>query len=479
MIIIKNLTKSTNEKELFRDLSFTINSGDRLGIIGQNGCGKSTLFRIIAGSESADGGFIDSGKEIVHAMPQQIEVADDVTIGDYLDAELNPDVWRLLSEFDLIDIPLDSMVNRLSGGQKTKLLLVKTFAITSTTLLLDEPTNHLDTQTRRWLLGQIRSYRGIVMMISHDRAFLNACVTQILEIDPANHRSEITQGNYDTFKTAKAHWMENQVDDFRTQQKKKKDMLEWIALKRQEATVHPSPAKGRQLRQMENRLEREILAVEIAKPKIAKSMRSKDIAGEVHEGKMILRVKNLAKSFGAVRILGGVSFELRGKSHTRLVGENGSGKSTILKMIVGEIAPDSGTIEIGEGVRIGYFSQQLENLDENESVLATFMNIPGHSLSESRARTVLGAFLFGGESIFKKIRNLSYGERVRLQIALVLQKEYELLILDEPTNHLDITSREIIEDALLEYQGALIVVSHDEYFLRKIGIETDLTLLKG
>lgn len=291
MIILKNLTKSTNEKELFRDLSFTMNSGDRLGIIGQNGCGKSTLFRMIINSEYADEGFVDIGQEIIHLMPQRIDVADDVTMNDYLDPESNFDVWRLLSELDLIEIPMDSVVNQLSGGQKTKLLLVKTFSNASTTLLLDEPTNHLDTETKRWLVSQIRAYRGIVMMISHDRAFLNACATQILEIDPVNHRCAITQGNYDVFKEEKRRWLENQSADYKTQQKTKKDILEWIALKRQQATVHPSPARGRQLRQMENRLEREILAVEIAKPKTAKTMKAKDIGGDVHEGKMMLRVK--------------------------------------------------------------------------------------------------------------------------------------------------------------------------------------------
>lgn len=479
MIILKNLTKSTNEKELFRDLSFTLNSGDRLGIIGQNGCGKSTLFHIVAGTESSDEGFVDTGREIVHMMPQQIEVADGVTMSDYLDCESSPDVWRLLSELDLIEIPMDTNVNRLSGGQKTKLLLIKTFATSSTTLLLDEPTNHLDTQTKRWLVDQIRAYRGIVMMISHDRDFLNMCATQILEIDPANHRAEISQGNYDGFKEAKAHWMQNQFDDFRTQQKKKKDMLEWIALKRQEATVHPSPAKGRQLRQMENRLEREIISVEIAKPKTAKSMKSKEIVGDVHEGKMMLRVKDLEKSFGDKLILRKISFELRGKSHTRLIGENGSGKSTLLKMIVGEIDPDLGEVEVGERVRIGYFSQQLESLYGDASILATFMNISDHAFSESRARTVLGAFLFSGNSIFTKIRKLSYGERVRLQIAIILQKPCELLILDEPTNHLDIASREVIEVALQEYQGALLVVSHDEYFLQRIGIDLEVDLGKS
>ncbi len=476
MITLKNLSKSTNEKVLFRDLSITLNSGDRLGIIGQNGCGKSTLLRIIAGIDCIDAGLIDCGREVVSMMPQQIDVTPTDTIDDYLDSESNPSVWRLLSELDLVDIPMDTAVNQLSGGQKTKLLLIKAFSAPSTTVLLDEPTNHLDTQTRRWLVEAIRSYRGIVMMISHDRAFLNSCATQILEIDPANCRVNIVHGNYDVFKDAKAQWMHNQSDDFRTQQKKKKEMLEWIALKRQEATVHPSPAKGRQLRQMENRLEREILSVEIAKPKTGKSMKAKEFFGDVHNGKIMLRVKDISKSFDGIQILKEVSFELRGKSHTRLVGENGSGKSTLLKLIVGEIELDSGIIEVGESVRIGYFSQQLESLDEDANLLSTFMNIPSHPLSESRARTVLGAFLFSGESIFTKIRNLSHGERVRLQMAMVLQQEYQFLILDEPTNHLDIASREIIEDALREYQGALLVVSHDEYFLRRIGIDREVRL---
>ncbi len=476
MITLKNLSKSTNEKVLFRDLSITLNSGDRLGIIGQNGCGKSTLLRIIAGIDCIDAGLIDCGREVVSMMPQQIDVTPTDTIDDYLDSESNPSVWRLLSELDLVDIPMDTAVNQLSGGQKTKLLLIKAFSAPSTTVLLDEPTNHLDTQTRRWLVEAIRSYRGIVMMISHDRAFLNSCATQILEIDPANCRVNIVHGNYDVFKDAKAQWMHNQSDDFRTQQKKKKEMLEWIALKRQEATVHPSPAKGRQLRQMENRLEREILSVEIAKPKTGKSMKAKEFFGDVHNGKIMLRVKDISKSFDGIQILKEVSFELRGKSPTRLVGENGSGKSTLLKLIVGEIELDSGIIEVGESVRIGYFSQQLESLDEDANLLSTFMNIPSHPLSESRARTVLGAFLFSGESIFTKIRNLSHGERVRLQMAMVLQQEYQFLILDEPTNHLDIASREIIEDALREYQGALLVVSHDEYFLRRIGIDREVRL---
>jgi len=313
-------------------------------------------------------------------------------------------------------------------------------------------------------------------MISHDRSFLNLCATKILEIDPANKETRIVHGNYDVFKEEKAAWMERRREDYSLQQRKKKDMLEWIALKRQEATVYPSPARGRQLRQMEHRLEREIIVNEIAKPKKEIAMKSKDFLGDVHSGKLMLRLRDVTKRFGDHTILNGVSFELRGKSHTRLMGENGSGKTTLLQIITGSIDQDGGSVEIGDNVHIGYFAQELESLNENASVMETITNIPHHPISESRARSILGSFLFSGDSIGKKIRNLSYGERVRLQLAILLQQENQLLILDEPTNHLDITSREIIESALQEYEGALLVVSHDEYFLKSIGIDAEIRL---
>ncbi len=479
MISIKNLTKSTSEKELFRDLSFTLNSGDRLGIIGENGCGKSTLFRILLGTEQADEGAIDRAQEKILLAPQHIDASEHATLDSYLNPTENPEVWRLLSELNLIDIPLDTPIAQLSGGQKTKLLLVKTFSTPSTTLLLDEPTNHLDTITRTWLLKEIHGYPGIIVLISHDRTFLNACTTRILEIDPANKQTMFFEGNYDTYKKEKAAWKERQTSDYSTQQKQKREMEAWIVLKRQEATAHPSPAKGRQLRQMERRLEREILSKEIIKPRTGKEIMHKSFIGDVHTGKIIFRLKEVTKSYQETQILKGVTCELRGKVHARLTGENGSGKSTLLKILAGKISPDTGTVEIGENVHINYFAQQLESLNENASVFETFTSIPHHPLSESRARALLGAFLFSGDSIQKKIRNLSYGERVRLQLAILLQQDSELLILDEPTNHLDIPSREIIEEALRNYQGALLVVSHDEYFLKNIGIDIELILGEG
>lgn len=478
MIIINNISKSIGGKELFRSLSLTLNRDDRLAIVGQNGCGKSTLLRILAGFEEQDEGVITSTQEQIYLAPQHIDASANTTINGYLDVTEHPEVWRLLSELNLLDLPLDTAIGTLSGGQKTKLLLAKTFICPSTTLLLDEPTNHLDVSTRQWLLQQILDYRGIIVIISHDRAFLNKCATHILEIDPVNHRTMLFHGNYDRYKNEKKLWIEQQHDEYERQQKKKREMLEWLTLKRQEATAHPNAAKGRQIRQMEHRLDREILSQEVAKQKKTKDMANALFAGSVHNGKLMLRISHLTKAYEGHEVLRDISFELRGSVHARLTGDNGSGKSTLLRTIIGELTADSGSVEIGDNVRIGYFAQQLETLDKTRNIIQAFLNAT-NGFSESHARAVLGAFLFTGDHINTKIGNLSYGERVRLQLAIILQQEYQLLILDEPTNHLDIPSRESIEQALTVYKGTLLVVSHDEYFLKNIGIDVELSLRDG
>ena len=479
MIIVNKLHKATSEKDLFRDLSFTINSGDRIGIIGQNGCGKSTLLKVIAGIVEPDSGTVSTTHERILLAPQHIDNESDSTIGEYIDPYENTDAWRLLSELGLSATPLDTSIGELSGGQKTKLLLIKALSTPSSTLLLDEPTNHLDTATKKWLVNEVRSRPGAIIMVSHDRAFLDACANHILEFDPANDRTTMFTGNFTDYKKQKASWLEKQASDYKTQQHKKKKMMEWIVLKRQEASVYSSPAKGRQLRQMERRLEREVLSQEIAKPQSAKSIASSEFSGNVHSGKLILRLKDLKKSFGDNEVLKEVSLELRGSARTRLIGENGSGKSTLIREIMSSIDKYRDDIWIGPSVRIGYFAQDLNTLDLDLTVLDTFTSIPARPMSVAAARKVLGAFLFSGDSVSKYIRNLSHGERVRLQLAILLVQEHELLILDEPTNHLDIESRETIEEALKEYKGALIVVSHDEYFLNAIGIDLEYTLEDG
>lgn len=477
MIIANNISKSVPEKELFHDLSFILHRKDRMGVIGPNGCGKSTLLDIIAGKIQPDSGSIQSIGETMQSIPQTLEVPSTTTLEEYIDVMEYPEVWRYLSELGLIDLPLEVPVMSLSGGQKTKLLLVKAFSRPATTLLLDEPTNHIDQETREWLLDALRSFNGIVILISHDRAFLNTCVTHILEIDPANGRAVVYAGNYEAYKVQKKQWVEAETEKYILQQRRKKEMVEWITLKRQQASVYTDPALGKQLRQMERRLGREILQKEIGQPQVNELIRPAEFAGKTHAGKLMVRLQDVQKVFGEQTVIHNATLEIRGKTHVQVVGENGSGKSTLLKLITGELTPSSGKIEIGPNIQIGYFSQQLETLDVAKTVLETFVHTPG--VQPQKARAILGQFLFTGDMVNKRIRELSFGERVRLQLAQILQQQHELLILDEPTNHLDIPSREVMESALRDYQGALIIVSHDTYFLERVGIDEIVEMTDG
>ena len=478
MISLHELRMTTSEKELFRDLSLVLNTGDRLAIVGQNGCGKSTLLRVIAGLERPDSGSVDRTGEQMLLAEQQIN-SYSLTLNEYLELVDYPETWRFLSELNLLDLPIDTPIESLSGGQRTKLILARCFAQPSTTLLLDEPTNHLDSETRAWLVDRIRAYRGIIVLVSHDRAFLNQVATHILEIDAANHRTALFHGNYDAYKKEKAAWREREQEAYDLQQRRKREMEEWLVLKRQEASVHPNPAKGRLIRQMEHRLEREILAQAVHRPRKEKEIAGARFFGSIHTDKLMLRLANVQKSYDGREIIKDASCEIRGPERVRIRGGNGAGKTTLLRLIMNEIAPDHGTVEVGNSIRIGYFSQHLESLNEGDTVFDAFASKLRDRPSESRIRATLGAFLFTGDSIYKTIRHLSYGERVRLQLAILLQQEYQLLVLDEVTNHLDIPSREAIENALNEYEGALIIVSHDDYFVQQIGVQTELVLNDG
>lgn len=479
MLKVSGLQKSVHGQELFRELSFMANPGDRVAIIGQNGCGKSTLLRILAGAETADAGTVERVQEQVLYVPQHLDADATQTLNDYLDLAEYGDGWRLLSDLDMIDVPLDAPIAPLSGGQKTKLQLIKAFSCPSTMLLLDEPTNHLDVATQEWLIAEIKRFRGIIVLVSHDRAFLNHVATHVVELDAATRQAMVFHGNYDVYKEEKAAWRERQQEAYELQQKRKREMEEWLVLKRQEATVHPNPATGRLIRHMEHRLEREIERQQVLRPMVGKRMKSANFAGMVHQGKWIVRLVGVEKTLGSTRVLDGVSLELRGAARVRLSGENGSGKSTIMRLLAGEMAPDAGTVAVGENVQVGYFAQQLEHLDSKQTVYEAFRTGVTGSLSEGRIRAILGAYLFTGEAIEKRVGQLSYGERVRLRFAMMLQHEYQLLLLDEPTNHLDIPSREAIEAGLRAYEGAMLIISHDDYFAQAIGVTQEYVLQQG
>lgn len=478
MITIKNLTKHILGEPLFKDVSFTMHSGDKVGLVGPNGSGKSSLMKLLLKLDEQDKGTISIEHERIGYLPQDPHFEPEATIETFLNAA-HSNVDRVLKQVGLDKIKHESMIATLSGGQKTRVALARILLQNPTALFLDEPTNHLDTKGLLWLEEFLDQFKGIVLIISHDRKLLDTSVSKILEIDPANHSFIEYHGGYTFYKEEKKHRLEIQEGAYARQQKKKEHMENWLALKKQEARAHPDPSKGKQIRAMEKRLEREIYTQEILKPKDGGAIRGMELTGSTHQAKLIIRCTNVTKLFDDKIILSKINLEIRGNDRVLLVGENGSGKTTLLKIIAGDSNSDAGEVKIGEKVKIGYFAQEHEYLDPHKTVLEEFVSTDRLLSSEKDPRTILGSFNFHGQDVFKKVCDLSAGERVRLIFAKLTNQENEFLILDEPTNHLDIDSREIIEGALIKYEGAILAVSHDRYFIERIGFGKVIKLVKG
>lgn len=478
MILIRNLTKHIFNKSLFEELSLTIHENDKIGIIGPNGGGKSTLLKIIAGLEQANNGTIDIGKERIGYLPQEPEFESYDTVESFFAA---PDhkVEKVLAQTGLPHIDMTTPVTKLSGGQKTRISLAKVLLDNPSVLLLDEPTNHLDVSALKWLQKFIVEFRGSVVIVSHDRALLNNTVTQIVEIDSINNEVNKFAGNYDAYIQGKALLVEKKEEAYTAQEKKRKKMEEWIRHRQDIASAIPLPAMGKQIRMMKRRLEREVVSQEIDRPKQYQSFSKSSLSGDVPSSKLILRAAGISKQLAGKQILDGVDFEVRGAERVAIAGGNGSGKTTLFKIITGEWEADTGTVTIGPNINVGYFAQEHEILDPNRTVLEEFLATERLEIGNKDARKILGSFIFKGDDVFKKVKDLSLGQRVRLLFAKLMSQRNELLILDEPTNHLDIVSKESVEQALREYSGALLVVSHDRYFLEQIGITIALHLENG
>lgn len=469
MIAIKDVSITIAEKKLFEHLTITINSGDRLGIIGANGAGKSTLLNAIIGTVSIDSGSIALSKEEhIEYLKQDFVCNEDDTVYSFLGYD--EAVFSALAMVGLSDLPLDVSPLRLSGGQKTRLALAKIIIRKPTVLLLDEPTNHLDDETIQWFLRFLAKFRGTVIAVSHDRHFLNTMAMRILEIDPVNNRIECYEGNYDAYRAERAIRHASWQRHYEEQRKEEKRLHEWLAKKREQASVHPNPALGRMIRNKERYVEREIEAKRIAQPKDARTIYGGELSGEIHAHKLVIRMEGVEKYFADRAVLSGASLEIRGSARVRLSGANGSGKTTLLNIMRGAMVPDAGKIRIGNDIAIGYFDQEHAILDPKRTVLEEFQATERIGSAYQNARSILGRFLFSGDAVEKRVEDLSPGERVRLSFAKIMQQSNDLLILDEPTNHLDIPSREVIESAIIAYAGAVIVVSHDKYFLDTIGI---------
>ncbi len=494
---ISGLTKSFGIKSVFENVSFDIKSGERIGLVGENGAGKTTLLKCIMGTEEADGGSVkadngsvigylrqdfnyDSGtireemkeawkdvlfyKEKMELLERELESNHDNEdlILQYGQAQARfeflggygyeAETRKILTGLGFTDEDWDRDIHSFSGGQKVRINLAAAFVRHPDFLLLDEPTNHLDMVMLEWLEDYLRSYKGGILMISHDRYFLDAAATGIIDLE--NHRIRSSRGGYTRYLETKQNQDKAYEKAYEKQQEYIKETEEYI--RRYKAGIKSKQARGRESRL--NRLER------MEKPIHHKALDFHFLKVEESSEK-VLDIIHGEASYGNREIFKNLELHIKKGERVGLIGPNGAGKTTLLKMITGEHASGDSLIRIGNDVRIGYYSQEQERLHPELTVLDEVRD--AFDFGEQEARNVLGMFLFRGDDVFKKVALLSGGEKARLSLLCLFLERPNFLILDEPTNHLDIPTREIMEEALEAFEGTSLTVSHDRYFLDK------------
>ncbi|MBN2384437.1 ABC-F type ribosomal protection protein [bacterium] len=505
---VKDIKKSFGAVEVLRQVSFGINQGERIGLVGRNGSGKTTLFRIIAGLDKPDQGSFSVAKGLSLSYQEQIPFfPDESTVhavlrtafhkldpvrssirameqemarsGQDVDPQLLERYGELMHSFEQaggyeIEQRLDrvgqglgisrsmhtQLFQRLSGGEKTKVCLAKILLENPDVLLLDEPTNHLDIQALEWLEDFLSKYNGTVLLISHDRYFLDRTVTGIIELEDGQTTSY--PGNYSAYNTAVEQAFMAQFEAYKDQQKKIKAMRQAIVRFREWGRRSDDPRFFKKAFNMEKRIER---LEKIERPRTQKGMEL-ELTASSRSGDRVISIHNLDKTFGEIRLFENTDLTITYGERVALLGPNGSGKSTLFRTILGEVKPDRGEVILGSRVMIGYLEQEIA-FDDPSKTLVEFIR-ESLIVDETKARNILAAFLFYRDDVYKTIRSLSGGEKVRLRLCLLLHQENNLLLLDEPTNHLDIEARESFEESLLNYEGSMLFISHDRYFINKL-----------
>ena len=511
LLNVEHLYKYFNGQALLKDINFTVEDREAVGLIGINGCGKSTLLNIITGSEGYDktpeglGSVNIAGKASIGFLRQNIGLNSELTIGEEMKNAFAPlletldkmkflekkmadggdidsishEYAELSSYFEArdgyrIDVkikqvlngmgfgstPTDRVISTLSGGEKTRLALAKLLLEEPNLLILDEPTNHLDFETLMWLEDYLKGYKGAIIIVSHDRYFLNKVCTRICEIEQGRLTSY--RGDYSSYLVQKKMNSERQLKEYEAQQKEIAKLEDYVA----KNLVRASTSKMAKSRQhMLDRIER------IDKPLMYSKPPKIKLEYDIEPTKDIVRVVDcpLVVGEGADKkeLIKSLTMNVRRGEHVAIIGANGIGKTSILKLIQGIIPHEGGNISWGGNVKISYFEQEHAILDPHKTVLEEIMDRYPR-LSEQQARSVLGAVLLTGENVFKPISVLSGGERAKLCFAIMALNRGNVLVLDEPTNHLDLSTKEVLEDALAEFGGTIILVSHDRYLLNKV-----------
>ena len=504
------LGKSFGVRQVFSNVSFEIKEGDRIALVGPNGAGKSTLLKCILGIEELDEGQvvmspvasigylqqdvnlgdaslaeeIETAWEDVHALENKLQELttyletheaseSDLQRLDYLQNRLE---WlggydyeqktkRIVYGLGFTDEDLYKPANAFSGGQKTRINLAKALVRSPDFLFLDEPTNHLDMEMLEWLEGYLSSYRGGILIVSHDRYFMDRIVTGVVELD--HHKATTYRGNYSRYVAQREERLKADTIAYEKQQEYIKKTEEYIDKYR--AGIKSKMARGRQSQL--NRLER------LEAPETSHSLDFKFPPAAMSADKVLV-LDHVSIGYKTDDpIIHDVSVVVRRGESVALIGPNGAGKSTMVKAIVGELFPTEGHIDIGNRVQVGYFSQEHEELHDRWQVVDEIIN--NYNFTEEKARNVLGSFLFKGDDVFKLVGDLSGGERARLALLKLFLQGDNFLILDEPTNHLDVPTREIVERALQQFGGTCFIISHDRYFLDQVSTRTLVLENKG
>lgn len=501
----ENISKSIGGNQIFSKMNMEVQPGERVAVVGRNGCGKTTLFQLLAGVEQPDEGRVVKAKGdqvgYLHQIPdfpdktvyevltgaftellqmqqrlqeleqQMIQASTDKLLHQYGELqeqfivhggyEIEAKISSVANGLGIHPL-LRSQFDDLSGGEKTKVMLAHIILQQPNILLLDEPTNHLDLAAIEWLEHYIHYFKGTVIMISHDRQFLNNTAQKIFEIEDGEIWVSI--GNYDAYLKNKELKVEQQFAAYQEQQKKIQKIKEAIRRLRQWANEAspPNPDLYRKAKAMEKMLERMEL---VKKPKNEKAM-NLQLQVNQRAGKEVFELQDVMHGFADEILFMDVNLPVYWQDRLAIVGNNGTGKSTLLKILLQQIIPLSGKVRQGSNVKVGYLAQQFDTSKPSARLIDVFRE--DLSLAEGEARHVLAQFLFYGHDVFKRVGDLSGGEKMRLRLAQLMHQNCNVLILDEPTNHLDIESREVLEETLENFKGTVIAISHDRYFLQRI-----------
>lgn len=508
-VALNGVKKYYGAVKVLDNVTFEVHTGEKVGIVGRNGTGKTTILKILCGIEGYDGGILSirRGAELgyldqipvypenytamdvlkmafeklyqISSEMKNLEVSMGELSGDELTEvikkygelqhtfeleggyEIDEKMSKVCTGLKLNEVLIKQPFSTLSGGEKTTVILAKILLQSPEILLLDEPSNHLDMESIEWLEEYLREYKGTVVIVSHDRYFLDRVVTKVVEVEYMETETYI--GNYSTYVETKEKNLLLQFEAYKDQQKKIqaieksiKDLREWGSRGDNNKFFRRAASMEKMLERIQ-RIEKPILDGDKIKINFINGGRS---------GNEVIKIKNLSKGFDDKLLLNNVNLIINYKERTALIGKNGCGKSTLIKLLLNVYETDSGVIEFGSNVKFGYLPQNITFTNEEHTILEAFRD--DIALTEGKAREYLAKFMFYGESVFKKVKNLSGGEKSRLKLAMLMYHEVNVLILDEPTNHLDIDSIETLEDNLRDFKGTIFFVSHDRYFINSI-----------